>query len=171
MEIYRSHGLTLLELLIVLSIMGIIASVATPSFARWLQTIRIETVVATVERSIKLGRSEAVLRNQNVRICPSADSIACSATNDWSIGWIIYADIEGSSSREAGDPIVRIQARLDNVTIRYNRGHRVSFNSLGRISQNGSIWICDQAGHTQSIRLVMIHSGRIRREKESESCR
>jgi type II secretory pathway pseudopilin PulG len=55
---------TLIEALITVALIGIFASIAVPSFLGWLNTRRVEDVVAQLEGAIKETQSEAIKRSQ-----------------------------------------------------------------------------------------------------------
>ena len=127
MEIRRQSGITLLELMISIGLISIVLSMTAPSFSYWIQSIRIMTVTNTLGHAIGYARSEAISRNQIVRICPTIDTKTCSKDSNWATGWITYVDISGSSSRESGDPVIKIQNGLGNIKINYNRGAKIVF--------------------------------------------
>ncbi len=161
----RIGGFTLIELMITLAIIGVMTSIAYPSWNPMIQWIRISAASSQLERSIRLARRTAILKNSKVTICPSADGEWCSEGSDWSTGWLIYLDYSGTASRQAQDPIVRSLGGYSGIQIHYNRGVRLGFNNLGRIVQNGSLVICDPLHQANSVRIVMIHSGRLRLER------
>ena len=166
----KQKGMTLLELLVATTVLAILLSVTVPALGDWTKKIRMDTAVYTLQRSIQFARSEAVSRNEIVSICPSLDAETCTQAENWGIGWIIYADQSGSRDREQNDPILRVQEQLSGTKINYNRGKRISVNGMGRISQNGSVWVCSEQNQGEATRLIMIHSGRVRTETAHKQC-
>jgi prepilin-type N-terminal cleavage/methylation domain-containing protein len=164
------NGFTLMELLIVLTIAAILTFQIVPSFARLIQSMRISAAASNMERTLRIARSAALLRRELIRICPSEDGYWCSNNNDWSTGWITYVDQTGEAIRNPEDIIIATQGPYKAIGIYYNRGGRVSVNALGRITQSGTIRICDRKYPDNSVNLVMIHSARLRRERGRESC-
>ena len=63
----RQHGLTLLELAIVVAITAIVAA-AAPSFTALIDARRLDSAATRLVADIQLARSEAIARNQALRL-------------------------------------------------------------------------------------------------------
>ena len=164
------RGITLMEFLITLVIVAILASISIPSFHQLLQWVRISVASSDLERTIRNGRRQAITSGQTVRICPSVDGTSCSRDNMWQNGWITFIDSTGSMRREPEDKMLAVHDKVKAIKISHNRGTLLSFNRLGRLSQNGSFTICNTSGDWGSRKLVMIHSSRLRLESVSSEC-
>lgn len=103
----RSVGLTLVELLVTITIMGILLAIAVPSFMDVTLNSKLDSIPNRFAASANLARSEAIKRNTTVTLCtPStatATTCAGTGTGGWGTGWIILA---GSTvvAREASPP-------------------------------------------------------------------
>jgi len=64
----RQHGLTLLELAIVVAITAIVAATAAPSFTALIDARRLDSAATRLAADIQLARSEAITRNQPLRL-------------------------------------------------------------------------------------------------------
>jgi len=64
----REHGLTLLELAIVVAITAIVAATAAPSFTALIDARRLDSAATRLAADIQLARSEAMMRNQPLRL-------------------------------------------------------------------------------------------------------
>jgi prepilin-type N-terminal cleavage/methylation domain-containing protein len=73
-------GFTLIEALITISIMGICASIATPSFTNWLSNKKVEDVTAQIEGAIKEAQLESVKQSQACTLSIGVD-ITSTPTN------------------------------------------------------------------------------------------
>lgn len=63
-----SQGLTLIELMVVVVVLGVLAALIGPSFTRIVQDQRIKSINAQLVTDIQYARGEAATRNQHVRI-------------------------------------------------------------------------------------------------------
>lgn len=70
------------ELLIVLAIVGILTSLAAPSFSQFIKSQKIKSMATDLNASLSLARSEAVKRNKNVTLLPTT-------AGSWQNGWQI----------------------------------------------------------------------------------
>jgi type IV fimbrial biogenesis protein FimT len=60
-------GFTLIELLIGITVLGILLTLAAPSFMVWIQNTQIRTAADAVLNGLQLARTEAIRRNKTVQ--------------------------------------------------------------------------------------------------------
>lgn len=77
----RSAGFTLIELIVAMTILGILASIAAPSFKDMMVNQRIKSASFDVTAALILARSEALKQNGSVTLTPSS--------GEWAQGWTI----------------------------------------------------------------------------------
>ncbi|MCK5898126.1 MAG: GspH/FimT family pseudopilin [Methylococcales bacterium] len=80
-------GFTIIELLITVSILGILTSMGLPSFMGTINSTRLTTKANELIASLNFARSEAIKRNQSVYVA----SVNASGQK-WENGWTIYID-------------------------------------------------------------------------------
>jgi type IV fimbrial biogenesis protein FimT len=95
----RARGFTLTELLAVVAITAILASVAAPAFTSMVAAARGRSVSSELYAALARTRSEAIKRNAEVTLLPVT-------ARQWQNGWSIPAP--GDASRKLDDhPAVR----------------------------------------------------------------
>lgn len=98
------RGFTLLELLVALSIVSILFTVAVPSFFNITRNSRAAANANELVTALSVARSEAVRRGARVSVCPSVNGAVCSGSNNWAQGWIVVADV--ATATDTSDPDV-----------------------------------------------------------------
>jgi type IV fimbrial biogenesis protein FimT len=119
------HGLTLLEVLIGLVLLGIVLAMAAPGFDDLMGRTRLATQTSALTSSLSYARSEAIRRGSRVTVCKSADpnaaTPACSTTANWADGWLVFADNVAAGGSlgvlDSGDTLLRIGEPLPNAKV------------------------------------------------------
>ena len=90
-----SAGLTLIEVLVTITIMGILLAIAVPSFQEVTLNSKLDSTSSRFVASANLARSESIKRNSAVSLCtPSTTTgTTCAGTSSggWGTGWIVLA--------------------------------------------------------------------------------
>lgn len=116
---HKQSGFTLLELMVVVTIVGIIAALAYPSFQGTIQLNRVQSQTSKLISALSLARSEAVKTNQRTVICKSANQTSCTNSGEWEQGWIIFRDADADDTLDAGEVIVNVSGpTVRDITIR-----------------------------------------------------
>jgi type IV fimbrial biogenesis protein FimT len=84
----RRRGYTLVEVMVVLAIIGVLASAAAPSFSDMMLGSKVSGYASRLVASTMLARSEAIKRNAVVSMCVSANGTSCG-TGGWEQGWLV----------------------------------------------------------------------------------
>ena len=92
------RGVTLMELMVAIAIVGITLSLALPSFNESMQRNRIAGQTNDLMGALSLARMEAVRSNRPARVCASSDQATCGAS--WADGWIVLADPDGNGTED-----------------------------------------------------------------------
>jgi type IV fimbrial biogenesis protein FimT len=112
----KSHGFTLVELMVVIAIAAVLASLAAPSFSRLIESTSLSSDVNTFLADTRFARNEAVKRGTLIVMCKSANpEVAnpdCAAGDNWKSGWIIFEDRDNSGTHTATEPLLRQQGPL-----------------------------------------------------------
>ena len=113
----NQNGFTLYELMITVTIIGVILMIGVPNFAEFTANSRMSATANDLHSSFLLARSEAARAKSNITICASANSMAgpaaaCGGVFDQ--GWIIFEDTDGDIVRDAGEPLLRAHPAVPN---------------------------------------------------------
>ncbi|MHB1117325.1 GspH/FimT family pseudopilin [Sideroxydans sp.] len=83
------RGVTLVELLIVIAIFAILASLAAPSFSELISRTRQDSVFSQLVSDLNRARNEAIKRNTSAILCVRGSDTACGNTTNWQNGWLV----------------------------------------------------------------------------------
>lgn len=161
--IRRNSGFTLLELLITITILGIIATFAVPSFREMVLNNRLASQTNEVTSLVGFARSEASkLREGAITICASTDGATCSGNSAWETGLIVFRDDDMSAAFGGTDQLLKVSGPLaGGNTLRIRGmtsagGNYIQFDSKGfpRAPAGGeaagTFIICDDRGAAEA---------------------
>jgi type IV fimbrial biogenesis protein FimT len=90
--LHRARGFTIVELIVTMAVVGILVSIAVPSFRSFLQNSRLANQANTLVYSLNLARSEAIRLDTPIEVCASSDGATCNIAATppgWADGWIV----------------------------------------------------------------------------------
>lgn len=99
----RDHGASLIELMVGITLMGLLISLGIPTFSDWLRNAQIRTAAESIQNGLQFARTEAVRRNTSVRfqLTSSLDS-SCSLVTDGAY-WLVNMGSDVSPSGKCDD--------------------------------------------------------------------
>lgn len=160
------RGWTLVESMVVLSIVAVMAAWALPSFMGTIQQARLAAATHEFLSAISLARSEAIKRNARTVLCVAVSENACTSTGNWNQGWLLFEDVNSNGSLDSTEKIIRYQSALHGgVVIKGNTpvAKYVSFLGTGRphllsgAMQAGTISICHRANTPVTGRAIVMN--------------
>ena len=161
----NATGVTLIELMIVLSIIAVLTTMALPAFGNLLQSGASRSARSALSVSINQARIGAAMRNRQVVVCPSANQTDCAHNLRWQHGWISFIDSNKNGEHEAAEEIIAVaQAQPAGIAILSTSGrHRIRYQADGTSDgSNLTLTVCDRRGPASATTLVVSNSGRLR---------
>lgn len=153
MRIHCHRGFTLIEMLCVVTLLALLASIGLPNFGDLIERNRIQSLRNQLEAQLKHARASAVLHNRSVEICGSSDGRTCD--DAWQSGWLIH----------------RPDSTLINSQYTLSAGERMDWSGAAQriivlgngtlLKGNGRFYFC-RHDDTVALQLVISRQGRIR---------
>jgi type IV fimbrial biogenesis protein FimT len=152
-------------------VLAIVLGVGLPGLRDFILNNRQASMVNEMVASLQYARTEAVVRNNSVSICPSTNGTGCTTSN-WNEGWIIFSDpdADGAVANAATD-VLRVVEGASNLDCAFDND-AITYRANGRITAatTGSFRLCDVRGAAKGRQIVMDLAGRPRVEKLTGSC-
>lgn len=164
-------GFTLVEALLCIGIASVLLCVAGPACADLVQRTHAAAARAALLDSVMQAVRHAALTGSEVVLCPGAGAAAgCTASSDWSGGWLAYADIDGNRVRGSGETLVHAEPALAHgvhLVTSTGRMRLVFHPNGGNAGSNATFTLCDGRGAASAITLVLSNGGRLRAGRAS----
>ena len=160
----RCHGVTLLELLVVLMVAAMLAAAAIPGLGAFILNARRTADVNGFVTAVQLARGEAFKRGRAVVLCKTADGVSCGGPDvDFGQGWMVFVNDDSDSPPrlDADEPQLHMYRPRMVGSITANR-RLFEFRPFGRRSTNGTVTFCDRRGAGQARAVVVSFTGRPR---------
>lgn len=143
----RNKGFTLIELVITMTVIGILAVIAVPSYQGFINSNRLTSATNEFVGDLSLARVESMKRQGGntgrgqAVVCVSTNGTGCAgAPATWASGWIAFWDQDGDNSFNTanGDVMLKIHDSMANnmTTTTLPNGTEVLlvFNRLGALT-------------------------------------
>ncbi|EMS0961784.1 Tfp pilus assembly protein FimT/FimU [Neisseria gonorrhoeae] len=155
----KQQGFTLTELLIVIAIAAIMATIALPNMSGWIASRRIASHAEQVANLLRFSRGEAVRLNLPVYICPTQVKKDGTGNNRCDLGkkeqgMLAFGDKNGNKAYDgdAEDVFLRSVVLNDDIKdkrINYTFNH-IAFNHIAfgrtRSTADRVVWTFNQNG-------------------------
>lgn len=133
----KNQGFSLLEMLLILAIVAILLWLGVPNFNSAIRSARLTSSINELAGSLQFARSYAVKKRQSVTV------ISTGSNNDWSGGWVVFADKNGNGDIDNDDEKMRIFAKLAaGYSLRFN-ARAITYSSFGISGNSGTFILCD----------------------------
>jgi type IV fimbrial biogenesis protein FimT len=181
----RARGFTIIELMIAITIVGVMAAFAIPAFGDVIDNNRRTVIVNELLSNLMLARAEAAKTGSAVVICGATDtnnnrqfetSEQTCTGEDWRDGWIVALWNDADSDREIDSGELAIPAMklyvsdyTEKVSILASELENgpapegaVALMPFNQTSTKGKVTICDKRGAAKARALELQSNGRAR---------
>lgn len=146
----KQQGMTLIELMVVMGILGVLASLAIPSLRGFQERYRLEGYAMALVTDIHYVRSESVALNKGLRISfgtdaggtcyliHSGNTTNCTCNSN---GTAQCSDTTNSIQKSVGlatDLGIRVQSNVSSILFDPSRGTSTPAGSINVIGQSGN---------------------------------
>ena len=129
----RARGFTMIEVLMVLAIVAILASITAPAMRDFIDAQVIKNPASDLYSSLVLARSEAIKRNAPVDLEPAAA--------DWAQGWQVKVPSDGK--------VLRDQQAYQSVTVVASMAGKITYGGNGRLATSATNFRVMAPGNTR----------------------
>jgi len=169
-------GFSLVELLVTLTVIGMLAALGAAPLGAWFQDRRLIALNNALAGDLQRARGEAVGARRPVVLCTRGASLSCGGQAAWEGGWLVFEDPDGDRDcTDSGNDgrcdadngrLLRVQSALPaGITLRKTGtpADRMRFTDTGTTPFfNHRYTFCDSRGAASARGLVLANTGRIR---------
>jgi prepilin-type N-terminal cleavage/methylation domain-containing protein len=139
----RRRGFTLVEMLVVVTIVGVLAMLAIPAMKRLVLTQNVRSAASDLQTAMFYARSEAIKRAVNVRVVPTSSA--------WTSGWTVQLP---------DNSVLRTQTAL-STNLTAVSGSTITYQGNGRLTALPSQIVFQSSDSTIPARCIKVDlSGR-----------
>lgn len=128
----RAGGFTLIELMVVITLVAVLGAIAVPSFRNLLLNQRLAASTSEFVAALSLARTEALKRSQTVTLTPKT-------INDWNSGWEVKSTVDGAATTLRAFESLPVGVTVDTGLSNALNG-KVSYDANG-FSKNGNAYL------------------------------
>jgi|GEM_PF-1121371 len=140
------RGFTLVELMVTISVLAIISTVAVPAWQGFITRQEVASTAETLTAALNYARSTAVTRGRQVSVCPlSGDGTRCEDTAAWNNGWaVVIGSPAEALSNFSTDKVEVLREHTGSASVQI-ASKSISFDSQGAVQSTTRLLICGRA--------------------------
>ncbi len=183
MNLNRQAGMSLIELMIGIVVLGILLALGAPTFSRWTQSSQIRNAAEAIHNGLMLARAEAVRRNTAVRFQFVTTTTGACALSDTGANWVVNVGglpdspagaCDAAPSDDVAPRIVQVRSAAEgsrNAAVNAGGVSLIIFDGTGQATSGAPAAInvtnptggaCAAAGPMRCMRVTVATGGQIR---------
>ncbi|MDD3609619.1 MAG: GspH/FimT family pseudopilin [Halothiobacillaceae bacterium] len=167
-------GLSLIELMLGLFVLGILLALAVPSMREQILRVRLDSAKSELMHAMIAARELGLHGQGWATVCSGFDGTTCRG-GGWSAGWVVFVDANNNRVLDAGEPVLGHRDSLPSDVMAFGNRTVAEYVRFGRNGhaylhnggfQAGTITLCAPGLSTDNARLLILaKSGRVREMK------
>jgi type IV fimbrial biogenesis protein FimT len=125
-RLHRQAGVSLIEIMVAVVILGVLMALGMPAFQNWIQNTQIRTASEAIMNGLQVARNEAIRRNASVQF-----KLDGGANTQWRVNPFFDPDGTPIQSRAAEEGSANA-----TITVQPAGADTVTFSALGRVVPN-----------------------------------
>ena len=168
---FGNRGFTLLDSLLTVSVLGILAGLALPSFGDLIARWHRDSATRAFVGHLQLARATAIQSSKRVVVCNSDDGVRCTESSEaeWARGWLVFRDENANKAFDPTDTIIAVAGSQSGIASFRSSNHvrRFDFLPSGLMASGMSSMVVSPASG-RPMRIIMNRVGRIRLSEPQE---
>ncbi|MFQ3236061.1 MAG: type IV fimbrial biogenesis protein FimT [Paraglaciecola sp.] len=164
----KQTGVTLVELMISVSIVGVLVTAVAPSMQNILIKNSITAQMNELSAVVQYTRSHAIDQQIDTVLCPSSDFATCS--DNWQHGKIVFVDSNADGMRNENEELLVAKSAVSEPSIVNGTASVLRFLANGATNTPAKIVFCSEAGDSTQARALLISlQGRVKTSVDSDN--
>ena len=128
----HAAGFSILELMVALTVLGILLGVGIPAFRATVENNRLVSANNEFISALNYTRSEALKRSNPVSLCASTNGTTCAGSTNWTTGYIAFGDTNANGNLDGAETVLQAwPATQTNLTLNSTTRTFVRYASTG----------------------------------------
>lgn len=159
--IAQSTGFHLIEVMLVLTLIGVIGTLSTPSLSRFINHNALTSQVNLINSNLQVAKIIAANKFVYVTVCPTTDNQNCA--EQWQHSVMTFIDLNNNKKRDNAEEMINLYEIPKRMRLEVNRTllRFAPFNSAATTA--ATVKFCIEGVNNKA--LVISNMGRIRLEQ------
>lgn len=168
-------GMTLIELMVTLSILAILTSLAAPSFMSTIDRWSASQAISSLESALFHARTESIRRGTDLILSRRGSNSSCTATSDtdWRCGWTLTPSSDKSNILQDSPKLssdISLNPSANATEIRIDRWGGMQLGDAGYTFSFTATPSNTQRAATSARKLCISAGGQMRQMTAKQSC-